>query len=84
MLTQPWSTGIMCTLTPDTIVNAKKHHRSENSAIYEKENKNRVLAAREVFHSVFAEMGGGEILKKGFLIKSPPLEGSGIKVNYFL
>ena len=27
-------------------------------------------------------MGGGEILKKGWLIKSPPLEGSGLKVSY--
>lgn len=26
-------------------------------------------------------MGGGEILKKGWLIKSPPLEGGGIKVS---
>lgn len=26
-------------------------------------------------------MGGGEVLKKGWLIKSPPLEGSGLKVR---
>jgi len=26
-------------------------------------------------------MGGGEVLKKGWLIKSPPLEGGGIKVS---
>ena len=25
-------------------------------------------------------MGGGEVLKRGWLIKSPPLEGGGIKV----
>lgn len=29
-------------------------------------------------------MGGGEILKKGWLIKSPPLEGGGIKVSWVL
>ena len=26
-------------------------------------------------------MGGGEILKKGWLVKSPPLEGGGMKVS---
>ena len=26
-------------------------------------------------------MGGGEVLKKGWLVKSPPLEGGGMKVD---
>jgi len=26
-------------------------------------------------------MGGGEVIKKGWLIKSPPLDGGGIKVR---
>ena len=27
-------------------------------------------------------MGGGEVIKRGWLVKSPPLEGGGIKVQY--
>jgi len=27
-------------------------------------------------------MGGGEVVKKGYLIKSPPLDGKGMKVCY--
>ncbi len=41
-----------------------------------------VVAAQQVLSKFSANaMGGGEVIKRGWLVKSPPLEGGGIKVT---